>query len=119
MCVFSLLSTNKLSSRSVACVFFGYASHYKGYHCLDPITNRVRALSPSSSSFLNLSEILSLTHIANVVTQPLASYPMIDAPIPTSTLPLPKPTPHTEPLPQPASQPNLSSSFFYFPTCGL
>lgn len=34
-------SSNKLKLRSVKCVFLGYASNYRGYHCLDPKTGRV------------------------------------------------------------------------------
>ncbi|KAC9748329.1 hypothetical protein E3N88_45306 [Mikania micrantha] len=34
-------STNKLSSRSIPCIFIGYCSKYKGYRCLDPCTSRV------------------------------------------------------------------------------
>jgi len=32
---------NKLSPRSVQCVFLCYAPHYQGYRCLDQLTNRV------------------------------------------------------------------------------
>ncbi|CAH9063661.1 unnamed protein product [Cuscuta epithymum] len=34
-------SSNKLSPRSICCVFIGYAPGYKGYRCLDPLTGRV------------------------------------------------------------------------------
>ena len=32
---------NKLTARSIRCVFLGYASGYKGYRCLDPVSGRV------------------------------------------------------------------------------
>uniref|UniRef100_A0A2N9FCJ3 GAG-pre-integrase domain-containing protein n=1 Tax=Fagus sylvatica TaxID=28930 RepID=A0A2N9FCJ3_FAGSY len=32
---------DKLSPKSVQCVFLGYSNHYKGYRCLDPKTGRV------------------------------------------------------------------------------
>ncbi|CAH9137975.1 unnamed protein product [Cuscuta epithymum] len=38
---FNATSANKISPRSVQCVFLGYASEYKGYRCLDPISGRV------------------------------------------------------------------------------
>lgn len=38
---FPAKSSNKLSPRSVRCVFLGYAPHYKGYRCLDSKTGRV------------------------------------------------------------------------------
>jgi len=32
---------NKVSPRSIKCVFLGYAPHYEDYRCLDPLTNHV------------------------------------------------------------------------------
>jgi len=41
-CFPTILSTQqKLEPRSKQCVFIGYASNYKVYRCLDPITGRV------------------------------------------------------------------------------
>ncbi|CAH9146417.1 unnamed protein product [Cuscuta epithymum] len=37
----SASSANKLSARSVHCVFLGYASGYKGYRCLEPKSGRI------------------------------------------------------------------------------
>ncbi|CAH9079866.1 unnamed protein product [Cuscuta europaea] len=34
-------SANKLSARSIHCVFIGYASGYKGYRCLEPKSGKV------------------------------------------------------------------------------
>ncbi|KAJ9552360.1 hypothetical protein OSB04_016405 [Centaurea solstitialis] len=34
-------TTHKLAPRSVACVFIGYSSQYKGYRCLDMTTSRI------------------------------------------------------------------------------
>ena len=33
--------SDKLSSCSIKCIFLGYNSQYKGYHCLDPTIGRV------------------------------------------------------------------------------
>jgi histone deacetylase 1/2 len=43
LCYPNLTATtaNKLSQRSVACIFLGYPAHIKGYRCFDPHTNRV------------------------------------------------------------------------------
>ncbi|CAH9089016.1 unnamed protein product [Cuscuta europaea] len=38
---FNATSSNKLSPRSVLCVFLGYPPEYKGYHCLDPLTDKI------------------------------------------------------------------------------
>jgi len=105
-CFPHLFSTNKLSPPPVAYVFLGYASHYKGYRCFDPLTKRVHisrhvcfhedqfpfshltsrlSSVPFSSSF-NLQEILCLTHIATTVMPPASSHP---PPIPSSPSPLP------------------------------
>ena len=40
-CLPHLLLANKLSPRSIACVFLDYTPQYKGYHCFNPITNHV------------------------------------------------------------------------------
>ncbi|KAJ0853298.1 putative RNA-directed DNA polymerase [Helianthus annuus] len=32
---------HKLTPRSIACIFLGYCSKYKGYKCLDPCTSRI------------------------------------------------------------------------------
>ena len=37
----SSTTAHKLAPRSVACVFLGYPSEHKGYHCLDLSTNRI------------------------------------------------------------------------------
>lgn len=34
-------SANKLAPRNTSCIFILYNPHYKGYHCLDPTSNRV------------------------------------------------------------------------------
>ena len=38
---FSATSANKLAPRSTRCIFIGYASHYKGYKCFNPLTGRI------------------------------------------------------------------------------
>lgn len=38
---FMASSSNKLQPRSVHCVFLSYAANYKGYWCLDPISDQV------------------------------------------------------------------------------
>jgi len=38
---FMTSSANKLHPRSVQCVFLGYTTNYKGYHCLDPVSGKV------------------------------------------------------------------------------
>ncbi|KAJ9554025.1 hypothetical protein OSB04_018070 [Centaurea solstitialis] len=34
-------AANKLSPRSLPCIFIGYCSQYKGYQCLEPTTSRI------------------------------------------------------------------------------
>jgi hypothetical protein len=43
LCYSNLTATtaNKLSPRSVACIFLGYPADTKGYRCYDPETNRI------------------------------------------------------------------------------
>jgi hypothetical protein len=69
----SSTATHKLAPRSAACVFLGYPSEHKGYHCLDLSTNRIiisrhvifdeisfpfaEVSSPPSSNFDLLSEL--------------------------------------------------------------
>ena len=80
-------SVDKLSPHSVKCVFLGYAPHYKGYKCLDPISHRVyishhvrfyetefpfqtlttRAPSLQKAPSFPVQEIMSLTPTHDVV----------------------------------------------------
>ncbi|KAL0415349.1 UNVERIFIED_CONTAM: Retrovirus-related Pol polyprotein from transposon RE1 [Sesamum latifolium] len=74
---------DKLSPRSVKCIFFGYSRTQKGYRCYDPQSHR--SFTSADVTFFENTAFYS---------------PNSSPPIPTSSLPLPVPAlsipPHTE-----------------------
>ncbi|CAH9051136.1 unnamed protein product [Cuscuta europaea] len=100
---FNATSANKLSPRSVQCVFLGYASGYKGYRCLDPFTGRVYVnrhvrfhedtypfKTLSSAPSRSISTTSSPMHLTDITLDPPLQ------PVPTLTA-APAPTPSSLP----------------------
>ncbi|CAH9126696.1 unnamed protein product [Cuscuta epithymum] len=102
----SASSANKLSARSVHCVFIGYASGYKGYRCLEPKSGRVyvsrhvrffenifpftslRSSPPESTSSNSTSTVNSDFFLTNTL-RPHIPQPRLTPQVPlTSSLPL-------------------------------
>lgn len=88
---------HKIAPQSIACIFIGYSTRYKGYCCLDPTTNRIYTTrhaqfdehifpfaDSSSSSDLNLLSFTSFDEpLSSSPTQPQAdnSSPYEDSPM--------------------------------------
>ncbi|KAJ9538664.1 hypothetical protein OSB04_031397 [Centaurea solstitialis] len=128
-------SENKLSPRSLPCIFIGYSPKYKGYWCLDPVTSRVyisrhASFDETNFPFANCPETQSVSQL-QVVTfldvAPLAKSPTMPTnppispssitPPPSSTTPyhlctnnstplsIPPDNPHSPPPPSPLPPP--------------
>ncbi|CAH9077265.1 unnamed protein product [Cuscuta europaea] len=95
-------SSNKLSPRSIMCVFLGYAPGYKGYGCLNPRTGRVyiiRDVVFHETSF----------PYSDLCTSTSSSLPAALPPWTLPTAPLFPPTSTTLPAP-PSNMPETKSS---------
>lgn len=115
---FSATSANKLSARSVQCVFLGYAFGYKGYRCLDPLTGRIYV-----SRHVRFHEDLYPFQLISRTRSSDATIPIphLDTPLlPRSSLgyshPLPSSTTLASPVDPPSTYTNPSPHPRYSPT---
>uniref|UniRef100_A0A2N9GPX8 Retroviral polymerase SH3-like domain-containing protein n=1 Tax=Fagus sylvatica TaxID=28930 RepID=A0A2N9GPX8_FAGSY len=107
---------DKLSPKSILCVFLGYSTHSKGYRCLDPKTNKIytsRHVVFDESTFPFTSMVSTSPTLATHhqwVNLPILSQKLLSGPVssPSSSL-SPSPQPSISPpsisLPQPNSSP--------------
>lgn len=80
---------HKLSPRSMACIFLGYPSDHRGYRCYDIETRRVYTLRHVSF----IEHVFPFRDTKASSAQPLATYNVDDAAVPT-TPPAPRPGRH-------------------------
>ncbi|KAK4390000.1 Retrovirus-related Pol polyprotein from transposon TNT 1-94 [Sesamum angolense] len=90
VCFVHLHSPNldKLSPRSVKCIFLGYSRAQKGYRCYDP--QRRRSFTSADVTFFESTPYYSPNSSPTI--------PLTSVPLPIPTLPIP---PHTEPPTRP------------------
>ena len=82
--------TNKLSPRSVECVFLGYSLQHKGYRCLDPMTNRVyisRHVRFNEEVFPFARRLKSSLPSNTDVYVELEFVPLVTTPVPANPIP--------------------------------
>ncbi|CAH9129275.1 unnamed protein product [Cuscuta epithymum] len=100
-------SSNKLSPRSVHCVFIGYASGYKGYRCLEPksgrvyISGHVRFIE-DNFPFPTLSSIPLESVGSDVSVPPSSDFCLPNTASPASVLTMPR---TTSQIPPPLTSP--------------
>lgn len=123
-------ATDKLTPRSIPCVFMGYSSQYKGYRCLDPTTShiyitRYARFDESTYPFVGTNSITDFNNL------PLGSFmtdfpfisPNTAPPVVSKSAPpspslgcgycnnaMPPPNEPTSPSPLPTSEPTSPTS---------
>ncbi|KAJ0580159.1 putative RNA-directed DNA polymerase [Helianthus annuus] len=119
---------HKLSPRSIACVFIGYCSKYKGYKCLDPITSRVyitrsarfdelyypldTSTSPTKTiDLLDITTFLDISPTISKPTVPNITTPTVASPGPNTPITIPFcPAQNTYHMPGPATETQSTDS---------
>ena len=92
--------TNKFSPQSILCIFMGYHSSYKGFHCLDPTTSRI---------YITRHAQFNENHFPFHQTsqaQPISSLQIstfLEPSLPPTDMPLPSPTSNSRHIPQSGS----------------
>ncbi|GKV48803.1 hypothetical protein SLEP1_g55595 [Rubroshorea leprosula] len=104
----SAIAPHKLAPRSTLCVFLGYSSHHKGFHCLNLETHRIiisRHVIFDEQSFPYTSTT-SLSHKPNSSSDFRTPFHLLD-----NVLPLNSPSPISPFIPSPTanSSPQISS----------